>query len=189
MRIAIALIALLGPAAFPASAQAPSLGQVQVQVFQAIPKTKVAVQLTTDSSLSRSLRREVMIRLSQRGNEVGFSGGNVMRMDVAYLDLSGGSGVGPQSDYQPSYQSPGSNPLPQMYGQLPGLRGDASPSLASTLRVSLTLYSVSNGKVLWYASSSCVVESGKALSTGQAMIDNIFDDADKTHIGDAGCPF
>ena len=30
-----------------------------------------------------------MVRLAQRGNEVGFSGGNVMRMDVTYFDLSG----------------------------------------------------------------------------------------------------
>ena len=35
-----------------------------------------------------------MIRLSQRGNEVGFSGGNVMRMDVSYFDLLGGNDRG-----------------------------------------------------------------------------------------------
>ena len=65
----------------------PKLGQLEVKAYQKIPKTKTAVQLTSDTALARKLRREVMIRLSRRGNEVGFSGGNVMRMDVSYFDF------------------------------------------------------------------------------------------------------
>ena len=84
MHIAIAFVALwLIAAASQASAQpypgvgtGPKLGELEIKAYQKIPKTKVAVQLTADNHLSRELRRQVMIRLSQRGNEVGFSGGN-----------------------------------------------------------------------------------------------------------------
>ena len=93
MRIAAAAIALLALHVMPAASQAPlKVGQLEVRAYQAIPKTKTAVQLTTDSALNRNLRREVMVRLARRGNEVGFSGGNVMRMDVQHVDLLGGSG-------------------------------------------------------------------------------------------------
>src|SRR4029453_10231081 len=92
MRIAI-LAAALGLLATTTQASAqsyglppgPKLGEIEVKAYQKIPKTKVAVQLTSDTHLSRELRREVMTRLSKRGNEVGFSGGNVMRMDVSYF--------------------------------------------------------------------------------------------------------
>src|SRR6185503_6936339 len=79
-----ALSALL--AASPALAQLPpqlAIGQYEVKAYQAIPKAKVAVQLTQDTALGRHLRGKVMERLAKRGMEVGFSGGNVMRMDVA----------------------------------------------------------------------------------------------------------
>src|SRR5579872_350343 len=92
-------------------AQAPKLGQLEVKAYQKIPKTKLAVQLTSDSHLSRELRREVMVQLQKRGNEVGFSGGSVMRMDVTFIDLSGG-GNGGNSYGSPSYRSSGSNPIP-----------------------------------------------------------------------------
>ena len=89
----------------------PKLGEMEVKAYQGIPKTKVAVQLTSDTHLSRELRRQVMVRLSKRGNEVGFSGGNVMRMDVSYFDFtdSGRGDYGTQGG-QPSYAPPGSNP-------------------------------------------------------------------------------
>jgi hypothetical protein len=82
--------------AAPVSAQGygvpagPKLGELEIKAYQKIPKIKIAVQLTSDTHLARELRRQVMVRLTQRGNQVGFSGGNVMRMDVSYFDLSGG---------------------------------------------------------------------------------------------------
>ena len=91
MHIAIvaAALALLGAAAFglPSGAAAqgygmpagPKLGEMEVKAYQQIPKAKVAVQLTSDTHLSRELRRQVMVRLSQRGNEVGFSGAEVAK--------------------------------------------------------------------------------------------------------------
>jgi hypothetical protein len=172
----------------------PTVGQLEIKAYQPIPKTKIAVQLTSDTHLSRELRREVMIRVSKRGNEVGFSGGNVMRMDVSYYDLSSGNSGGPNAgnDSTPGYESPGSNPKPQLLGQLPlrenGPYADQKMPVASTLRIVLTLYSVDSGKVLWVASVSCNVEAARALQAGEAMIDNIFNDADKNRVGDAGCP-
>ena len=92
MHIAIAFVSLwLLAAASQASAQpypgvgaGPKLGELEIKAYQKIPKTKVAVQLTSDNHLARELRRQVMIRLAQRGNEVGFSGGNVMLVMALY---------------------------------------------------------------------------------------------------------
>jgi hypothetical protein len=203
MRIALLLMASATLGAFPAQGQmrnpaqntfqTPSVGQIEIRAYQAIPKTKVAVQLTSDTSLSRNLRREVMIQLAKRGNDVGFHGGNVMRMDVSYFDLSSGGGGGTNnSDFTPSYDSPGSNPKPEMEGRLPfrqnGPYADKQLPVASTLRIVLTLYTVDSGKVLWAASASCNTEATRALQAGEAMIDNIFRDADKNRVADAGCP-
>ena len=117
MHIAILAVACGLLATVQASAQSyglppgPKIGEMEVKAYQGIPKTKVAVQLTSDTHLSRELRRQVMVRLSKRGNEVGFSGGNVMRMDVSYFDFtdSGRGDYGTQGG-QPSYAPPGSNP-------------------------------------------------------------------------------
>lgn len=188
MRVAATLIMLSALVAASASlAQAPKLGQLEVKAYQKIPKAKVAVQLTSDSHLSRELRREVMVQLQKRGNEVGFSGGNVMRMDVSFLDLSGGGQSG-NSYGPPSYRSSGSNPMPDT-PQTPVFRFDkpaAQPS-GATLRVTLTLYTIDGGKVLWAATGSCSTTGDIVQSSGEAMIDAIFADADRSHIGDAGC--
>ncbi|MBV8391701.1 MAG: hypothetical protein JOY81_00825, partial [Alphaproteobacteria bacterium] len=61
------------------------------------------------------------------------------------------------------------------------------PKSAPTLRMSLTFYTVDNGKVLWAASSSCPIYSD-AHRVGEMMVEAMFADADKSHIGDAGCP-
>ncbi len=96
-----------------------------------------------------------MVRLTQRGNQVGFSGGNIMRMDVSYFDL------GPSLDRDmPMMQSQdyetGANPRLALPANPIGRRDTipAAPS-GATLRVSLTLYRSSGGKVLWSATGSC----------------------------------
>lgn len=190
MRITAGVFALLAlGTALPAAAQL-KVGQLEVKAYQPIPKTKTAVQLTSDSALARNLRREVMIRIARRGNEVGFSGGNVMRMDVTYMDLLGGSGgvVGPIGGSDKNYDGPAANPRPEV----PGIRierGGAAPTSGGpTLRVTLTLYSVDGGKVLWTATASCYTQASIAETAGTAMIDSIFDHADKNRIADAGCP-
>lgn len=189
MRLA-AILTMLSTIALAGSAfaQAPKLGQLEVKAYQKIPKTKVAVQLTSDSHLSRELRREVMVQLQKRGNEVGFSGGNVMRMDVSFIDLSG-SGQPGNSFGPPSYRSSGSNPMPDV-PQNPVFRLDnQAPTQRSsaTLRVTLTLYTVDTGKVIWAATGSCSTTGDIVQSSGEGMIDAIFADADRSHIGDSGC--
>jgi hypothetical protein len=168
----------------------PKLGEIEVKAYQAIPKAKVAVQLTSDTHLSRELRRQVMVRLSQRGNEVGFSGGNVMRVDVSYFDFS----VGSDRDYgtqggQPSYAPPGSNPRMELPSNTIRRRdGLSAPTSVPTLRITLTLYATEGGKVLWTATGSCGTQADKAQNAGEAIINRIFDNANKSTTGDAGCP-
>src|SRR5262249_26299355 len=142
MHLAIVAVAGVLFAAMPASGQSyglppgPKLGEMEVKAYQTIPKAKVAVQLTSDTHLSRELRRQVMLRLSRRGNEVGFSGGNVMRMDVSYFDFTDSS----RGDYntqggQPSYAPPGSNPRMDLPSNAIRRRdGLNSPTSVPTLR-------------------------------------------------------
>ena len=197
MRMAIAAVASALFAAMPASGQSyglppgPKLGEMEVKAYQTIPKTKVAVQLTSDTHLSRELRRQVMVRLSRRGNEVGFSGGNVMRMDVSYFDFTDSS----RGDYstqggQPSYAPPGSNPRMDLPSNAIRRRdGVSPPTSVPTLRITLTLYATDGGKVLWAATGSCGTQADKAQTAGDAIINRIFDSADKSQVGDVGCPF
>ena len=148
------------------------------------------MQLTSDSALARNLRREVMIRIARRGNEVGFSGGNVMRMDVQYFDLLGGSGItrGPVGGRDQNFDGPAANPRPEV----PGIRiergGPAPRSSGPTLRITLTLYSTDGGKVLWTAIGVLLHPGQHGRNAGTLMIDSIFDEADKNRIADAGCP-
>ncbi|MGE5150195.1 MAG: hypothetical protein ACM3II_08750 [Rhodospirillaceae bacterium] len=180
---------LKAPGSTPGVAGGPKLGQLEIKAYQVIPKTKTAVQLSSDTALARNLRREVMIRLSRRGNEVGFSGGNVMRMDVSYFDFSVGGDSGNTIGGNPGYDGPGANPRLELpsnkFQQRNGLGQNLS---APTLRIVLTLYSVDGGKVLWAATSSCATHAGTAETAGIAMIDTIFQAADKSRTGDAGCP-
>ena len=174
----------------PGVGQGPKLGEMEVKAYQKISKDKVAVQLTSDNHLARELRRQVMVRLSQRGNQVGFSGGNVMRMDVSYFDLLGGNDrstgtIGGWPDYVP----PGSNPRPALPSNPVGRRDGLTPStVGPTLRITLTLYSRDGGKVLWTASGSCMVQAEKSQLAGEAIINRIFDSADKSAVADSGCP-
>ena len=190
---ALGLLAAAATAAaqgIPGVASGPKLGEFEVKAYQKIPKAKVAVQLTSDTHLSRELRREVMVKLSRRGNEVGFSGGNVMRMDVSYFDFSdsGRGDYGTQGG-QPSYAAPGSNPRMDLPSNTIRRRDGLGPSTSTpTLRITLTLYATEGGKVLWAATTSCPTFSGAAENAGLAMIDTIFDQADKNRIADAGCP-
>ena len=200
MRIALALVAVWALAhttSAPAPAQnygsvggGPKLGELEIKAWQPIPKTKTAVQLGSDTRLGRELRRQVMIRLSQRGNEVGFSGRNVMRLDVSYFDLLGGSGRSyGELGEQPAYAETGSNPFLPVPANPIGRNTSRTPSTAGpTLRISLSLYSVDTGKVLWSATASCQTRSDMAQRAGEMIINNIFDNADKNRVGDAGCP-
>ncbi len=195
MRIAATLVALSALClAAPVSAQGyglgsgPKLGTMEVKAYQKIPKTKIAVQLTSDTHLARELRRQVMVRLGQRGNQVGFSGGNIMRMDVSYFDLSGGSDREMPMMQSQDYET-GANPRLALPANPIGRRDTipAAPS-GATLRVSLTLYEANGGKVLWSATGSCSARSSQAMSAGLSIVNHIFDNADANSVADAGCP-
>lgn len=166
----------------------PKLGELEIKAYQKIPKVKIAVQLTSDTHLARELRRQVMVRLSQRGNQVGFSGGNIMRMDVSYFDLSGGLDREMPMMQAQDYET-GANPRLMLPANPIGRRDTIPPVPAgSTLRVSLTLYESSGGKVLWTATGSCNVRSSAAMQAGLSIVNHIFDNADASRVGDAGCP-
>jgi hypothetical protein len=170
----------------PPLAQAqPIVGQYEVKAYSKIPKTKTAVQLTIDSAMGRQLRREVMIRLSRRGNDVGFSGGNVMRMDVTYSSFLGGgsSTIDPGREVLPLGDANPRPPLPDNR-IAPFDSGGSTP----TLRITLTLYSTDGGRVLWQAVSTCKASSSNVIKVGEAMIDTIFNNADNNRVADAGCP-
>lgn len=178
--------------AIPAWAQGidrgAAVGQLEVKAYRPIPKTKTAVQLNTDTHLARELRRHVMTRLARRGNEVGFSGGNVMRLDVDFSEFSGGRDGGTFGS-PPAYDVQGAIPRPAMPDSpLTRRDGGAPPSAGSALRLALTLYEVDSGKVLWTATISCLAQSSTVQRSGEVMIDTIFDDADRSRAGDAGCP-
>jgi hypothetical protein len=193
MRLVATLIAMpvlatgLVLAAPPLAHAQPIVGQFEVKAYSKIPKTKTAVQLTIDSAMGRQLRREVMIRLSRRGNEVGFSGGNVMRMDVTYSSfLSGGSGsstIDPGREVLPLGDANPRPPLPDNR-IAPFDSGGSTP----TLRITLSLYSTDGGRVLWQAVSTCKASSSNVIKVGEAMIDTIFNNADNNRVADAGCP-
>jgi hypothetical protein len=200
MRIAIILAgtgllaALFTARTGPAVAQLPpqlAVGQMEVKAYEKIPKAKAAVQLSQDTALGRQLRGKVMERLQKRGMEVGFSGGNVMRMDVNYFALNlggGGSTPGNSAADTPSSASPGDNPRPPVFNQPITRDGSSTPSRPPTLSLTFTLYSVSSGKVLWTATGSCATVGGMAPRAGEAVINAIFDNADKSIVGDANCP-
>ena len=202
MRIATSLMALLALAAFPAHAQlvapgntpgvagGPKLGQLEIKAYQGrSPRPRRRCSSPPTPRWRATCAAQVMIRLARRGNDVGFSGGNVMRMDVSYFDFHSGTGDGPTIGGNPSYDGPrrqsAARAAAQQFEQRGGLAGAVH---SPTLRIVLTLYSVDGGKVLWAATTSCPTYAGAAQNAGLAMIDTIFDQADKNRLADAGCP-
>lgn len=186
----LAGICLAAPSAFAQLPPQLQIGQMEIKAYAPISKTKIAVQLTQDTALGRELRGKVMARIAKRGNEVGFSGGNVLRMDVAYFDLLGDGGGGSAAN-TPSSSQPGDNQRPSLLGNITGLRGSDNNAPAPrppTLRLSFTLYAIDSGKVVWVAAASCSTTGGMVAKAGEAMINSIFDSADKSLVGDAGCP-
>src|SRR4029453_5678558 len=118
-----------------------------------------------------------MLRLSKRGNEVGFSGGNVMGMDVSYFDFtdSGRGDYGTQGGHPP--HAPPHPPLARPSNTIRRRGGIRSATSVPTLPITLTLYATDGGKVLWTASGSCGTPADKAQNAGEAIINRIFDTA------------
>lgn len=192
MRLVATLIAMpvVGASlvlAAPAWAQMPTVGQFEVKAYNKIPTTKTAVQLNSDSALGRHLRGLVMGRLSRRGNEVGFSGGNVMRMDVTYSNFLSGGGSGTIDPGREVLPLGDANPRPPLPDNRITPR-DSYVGSTPTLRITLTLYSTDGGRVLWQATSTCKAPNPNVQLVGEMMVDTVFNNADSSRIGDAGCP-
>lgn len=183
---ALALTPAPASAQAPAVAQGPTIGQLEIRAYQPIPKVKTAVQLSSDTHLSRELRRLVMIRIARRGNDVGFSGGNVMRMDVSFRDFGLEPPSGPPTSRTYDSATPRAEPPRPSAPTIPRSTQPVPPG--TTLRITLTLYSLDGGRVLWQATAACRTGDAQALRTGELMIEAIFEDADRSRIADAGCP-
>jgi hypothetical protein len=90
---------------------------------------------------------------------------------------------------QPSFAQSGSNPRPELPSNRVQRRDLIDvPKSKSTLRITLTLYNVASGKVIWAATSSCATDGSNLERTGDNMVDAIFKDADHDRIADAECP-
>ena len=111
-----------------------------------------------------------------------------MRMDVSYFDFNAGTGGQGYIRDSPSYLDPGANPRMDLPRNKLERRDSYTPPSGPTLRISLTLYAVDTGKVLWFASASCYTQGNSVEQSGTNMIDAIFADPDKNRIADAGCP-
>lgn len=181
MRQLAAAIAALCLCLAPSAASAQAAQSFEIQAKRPLPKGKYAVALEVDSELGRDLRRAVMDRLAARGNEVGFSGGHVMRLRV---DVSRGFRSGPGAP-PPAAGGAGLPPIPDRPASDLRTRPD---SAAETLRLTLTMAEAGTGEVLWVAYASCAFGGGRALDAGRSMIGAIFASPDRSRRGEADCP-
>lgn len=188
----LAIAALAACLALPASAQTPTRPSLEIQAKRPLPTGKYAVDLEVDSELGRDLRRVVMERLAARGNQVGFSGGHVVKLRVD-LTRNFAAGPTPESVLQPPRgQTPPGGERADGRPQLPerSMR-DLQPrpgSETETLRITLTMREAGAGEVVWVAYASCAFGGGRALDTGRAMIGAIFSSPDRSRRGEADCP-
>ncbi len=129
-----------------------------------------------------------MVRLTQRGNQVGFSGGNIMRMDVSYFDLVRQPRSRHTADPEPGLRDRRqSAPRASRQPDRAARHDPAAPS-GSTLRLSLTLYEIEQRQGPVDGDRSCSVWSSAAMQAGMSIVNHIFDNADANRVADAGCP-
>jgi hypothetical protein len=195
--IACLLMALAAPAAAqrpPATGTppAPPPQSLDIQAKRPLPTGKYAVDLDTDTALARDLRRTVMEKLAARGNQVGFSGGHVMKLQVDLSQHFAG-GRTPESVLAPPRDqvAPRSErgdvrpPIPERSVRDLAPKPDAP---TERLHLTLTLHGARSGEVAWVAYATCDFKDGRALDTGRAMINAIFANPNVTRRGDANCP-
>lgn len=195
----VVLAVLIAGLAAPVLAQAPKPAatpspahSLDIQAKRPLPTGKYAVNLDTDSELARDLRRVVMEKLAARGNQVGFSGGHVMKLQVDLTRHFAG-GRTPESVLAPprGQVAPGSDrgdvraPLPER--PVRDLAPKPDPA-TETLHLTLTLHALGSGEVQWIAYATCPVRDGRALAVGRGMVNAIFADPNRSRRGDANCP-
>ena len=103
-----------------------------------------------------------------------------MRMDVSYFASPTAAAATTALRRPASYAAPA--PTRAWICQQHDRRRDGlgAPTSVPTLRITLTLYATDGGKVLWAASASCPTQADKAQNAGDAIINRIFDSADKS---------
>ncbi len=194
---ALALVAL-GLAALPSVAQG-QIGQFEIRATRPIPAGKIAVDLSPDSEIGRDVRRMAMDKLARRGNTVGFSGGNVMKLRVDYAgsfgalqDVTRPRGS-PSTDFDRNFGADVSRldlgpdiPSVRTFDRDAVGRRPAPPRAG--LYLYLTLHDERGGQVLWGASAACAVNDGEVRAAAANMLDRIFASPDASRRGEADCP-
>jgi hypothetical protein len=156
-----------------------------------LPTGKYAVDLDTDTALGRDIRRLVMEKLAARGNQVGFSGGNVMKLQVDQTRHFAGGLTSQDILTPPRQQSPLGSDRPDARPPMPERRvqDQDRPRIAGeVLRITLTLRAATGGEVIWVAYAACPYSEGRALRAGTKMVETIFANPNRSRRGDAECP-
>jgi hypothetical protein len=172
-----------------ATAHAQSgVGNFEVRTTRGIPAGKIAVDLSPDSELGRDLRRLVMEKLAKAGHEVGFSGGNILKLQVNLqrgLPSVGGGRGDDEVDRRTGIDA--QRPTPQNPARAfePPRPGSGRNDLLS---ISMTIHGLQSHELLWSANASCRVGANDAFGAGRNMIDNIFARPNASRKGEADCP-
>ncbi len=177
--------------AFAAPAGAQNQALLDIQAKRPLPTGKYAVELVEDSELGRDLRRLVMDKLAARGNQVGFSGGHVMRMQVSQTrNFAGGltqegvmvgtPGQVPSTSDRPDVRPP----MPERSVRSQELRPRGGDDV---LRITLTLSNSGSGEVTWVAYAACPFPGGRAFPAGRQLIDTIFANPNSSRRGEPDC--
>lgn len=172
-----------------ATAHAQSgLGNFEIRTTRGIPAGKIAVDLSPDSELGRDIRRLVMEKLSKRGHEVGFSGGNILKLQVNLqrgVSIQGGRSTDYEVDRRTGIDA--QRPVPQGPARAfepPRDRDNRNDMLS----ISMTLHGLQSRELLWSATASCRVGAAEAFGAGRNIIDNIFAQPNASRKGEADCP-
>lgn len=171
-----------------AAAHAQGVGNFEVRTTRGIPSGKIAVDLSPDSELGRDIRRLVMEKLSKSGREVGFSGGNILKLQVNLQRGVSSSGGGRSNE--PIDRSTGidaNRPTPP--GAARAFEQPRTPDNRNDLlSISMTIHGLQSRELLWSANASCRVGANDAFGAGRNMIDNIFARPNASRKGEADCP-
>lgn len=180
----------------PGSPVAPAqAGTLQAKSYQPIGKNKLQVDLTVANAgeLQRELHDYFKQRLQARGNPVGSSGTLAAKLAVEYVTpLPGVSGTNNNPPAPPPGVGSGTSatqdsPIPD--SKAPAFKPAApSPSGASPMHLTVTIYREQGGAVVWTGEATCNTPFKSAKLTGKAMIDQLVESIDTTRTRDADCP-
>ena len=127
------------------------IGQMEIKAYEDL-KAKIAVQLTQDTALGRTCGKRWRARCCGNGSDR-------WQRDAWTWATDRWEAVVPAARRStPSFGSPGDNPRPSILGNS-GLRNDGTRRHVRRPALSLTLYAIDTGKVVW-ATASCSTTGG-----------------------------